>query len=93
MKSRFGTNITSSTSLVVYIDANGNSLPNVIGKDIFILVWTPDGLFSAGIHETNEEVNQNCSSGANTNNAGYYCMMRIKNNGWVIPDDLWKIKV
>lgn len=50
------------------------------------------GLFPAGIHETNEKVNQNCSSLANTSNAGYYCMMRIKNNGWVIPADLWKIK-
>ena len=93
MKNLFGTNITSSTSLVVYIDANGDSLPNVIGKDIFILVWTSDGLFPAGIHETNEKVNQNCSSGANTTNAGYYCLMRIKNNGWVIPEDVWKIKV
>lgn len=92
MKNWFGTNTTSS-SLVVYIDANGDSLPNVIGKDIFVLVWTPDGLFPAGIHETNEKVNQNCSSLANTSNAGYYCMMRIKNNGWVIPADLWKIKV
>lgn len=93
MKSWFGTNITSSTSLVVYIDANGDSLPNVIGKDIFIFVWTPDGLLPAGIHETNEKVNQNCSSFANTANAGYFCMMKIKNNGWVIPEDVWKIKV
>lgn len=93
MKIRFGTNITSSTSLVVYIDANGDSLPNVIGKDIFILVWTPDGLFPAGVNETNEKVNQNCSALANDSNAGYYCLMRVKNNGWVIPADLWKIKV
>lgn len=87
MKNWFGTNTTSS-SLVVYIDANGDSLPNVIGKDIFILVWTPDGLFPAGVNETNEKVNQNCSALANDSNAGYYCLMRVKNNGWVIPADL-----
>lgn len=92
MKRVFGTD-TTGTSLVMYIDANGDKLPNVIGKDIFILVWTPDGLFPAGINETTETVNQNCSKEATGSNAGYYCLMKIKNNGWEIPKDVWNIKV
>ncbi len=92
MKNLFGTD-TTGTSLVMYIDANGDKLPNVIGKDIFILVWTPDGLFPAGINETTETINQNCSKEATGSNAGYYCLMKIKNNGWEIPKDVWNIKV
>jgi len=93
MKRFFGVDTKSETSLAFYIDANGDNLPNVIGKDIFILVWTEDGIFPAGISETNETINQNCSSSASGINPGYYCLMRIKNNGWEIPNDVWKIKV
>ena len=36
---------------------------------------------------------QNCSKEATGSNAGYYCLMKIKNNGWEIPKDVWNIKV
>lgn len=92
MKNFFGTK-TNGTSLAVYIDANGDKLPNVIGKDIFILVWTSDGLLPAGINESQETINKNCSKDATGVNAGYYCLMKVKNNGWEIPKDVWNIKV
>ena len=92
MKNFFGTK-TNGPSLAVYIDANGDKLPNVIGKDIFILVWTSDGLFPAGINESQETINKNCSKDATGGNAGYYCLMKVKNNGWEIPKDVWNIKV
>ncbi len=89
----FGVNATEN-GLAIYIDTNGDSGPNVIGKDIYVLVYSPDnGIVPAGIHKTNEEINKNCSSAEKGQNAGYYCIMRVKNNGWEIPNDVWNIKV
>jgi len=92
MKRYFGVN-TNSTSLAMYVDANGDSPPNVIGKDIFIFAWTENGLVPAGIHESVETVSTNCSSSASGINPGYFCMMRVKNNGWEIPKDVWNLKI
>ena len=93
LKDIFGVNVSSS-SLSMYIDVNGDSLPNVVGKDIFIFVWTPDeGLVPAGNNVSKAEVDANCSTSWTGNNAGYYCMKKVKDNGWVIPDNVWKAKV
>lgn len=35
----------------------------------------------------------NNSSTANTINAGYFCLLKVKNNGWKIPDDVWNKKI
>lgn len=35
----------------------------------------------------------NNSSTANTINVGYYCLLKVKNNGWKIPDDVWNKKI
>ena len=71
MKTWFGTDISDPTSMVVYIDANGDKGPNIIGKDIYIVAYTPDGLVPAGFSETNETVKENCSKNATAQNAGY----------------------
>ncbi len=93
MKNWFGTSVTDSTGLVVYIDANGDRPPNVIGKDIFIVAFTPDkGLVPAGVDETKETVAKNCSASATGTNSGYYCLSRVKDNGWEIPGDVWNFK-
>ncbi len=93
LKSIFGVDVPSS-SLIMYIDVNGDSLPNTVGKDIFIFVWTPDeGLVPAGKDVSKELVDKNCSMSAGGSTAGYYCMKKVKDNGWVIPDDVWKAKV
>ncbi len=84
-KSMFGINTTQNT-LQFYFDVNGDKKPNVIGKDIYILVYEPDrGLIPAGSDKTKEEIENNC-----TNGNGYWCLAYLKSNGWKISDKTWK---
>ena len=93
MRDYFGINYTQ-TGMSIFIDANGDSGPNVVGKDIYLLTYTPDyGILPAGFHKTKEEVNNNCSKNDSTSLAGYYCLLKVKNNGWVIPDEVWNLKI
>ncbi len=88
----FGINY-AKTGMSIFVDANGNSGPNVIGKDIYVLTYTPDyGILPAGFHKTKNEINRNCSKNDNSNLAGYFCLLRVKDNGWTIPDDVWNLK-
>lgn len=81
----FGIKTTQNT-LQFYFDVNGDKKPNVIGKDIYILVYEPDrGLLPAGIDKTKEEIENNC-----TNGNGYWCLAYLKSNGWKISDKTWK---
>ena len=91
--SYFGVSISESSTLIIFIDANGNRPPNVIGKDIYAAVYTSDGIVPAGNSMSVEDINANCSSSANSNNAGYFCLAKMKSSGWKIPDDVWKKKV
>lgn len=89
----FGVKSTEQ-GMSIYIDTNGDNGPNVVGKDIYILVYSPDnGIVPAGLHKTKKEIDKNCSSAEKGEDAGYYCIMRVKNNGWQIPDDVWNIKI
>ena len=89
---RFGIN-TSNPGLTIYIDTNGDSGPNVIGKDIYVLTYTSEnGILPAGFHKTVEEIDNNCSEKAKGETSGLFCLLRTKNNGWTIPDDVWKLK-
>jgi prepilin-type N-terminal cleavage/methylation domain-containing protein len=88
MMNWFGIKSTTS-GIIVYIDANGDGGPNVIGKDIFILGFTEKGLVPAGQDVTNEKVDASCKKGGN----GYFCMKKVKDSGWEIPYDVWKMKV
>ena len=92
MKSWFGIDISDPASMVVYIDANGDKGPNIVGKDIYILAYTSNGLVPAGYSVTNDGIKFNCSSNSSSNNAGYYCMNLVKSNGWKIPKDIWNLK-
>ena len=94
IKTLLGRNCTyEDKALGIFIDVNGDRKPNIIGKDIYVAVWTDKGLLPAGIDETEATVDSNCSSTANTVNAGYYCLLKVKNNGWKIPDDVWNKKI
>ena len=81
MKNLFGI-VSSTTSLGIYIDTNGDKLPNTVGKDIFVVGWKDGNLVPAGADVSMEEVNLNCSVTATGNNAGYYCMRKIMTGGW-----------
>ena len=85
--------ITTNKVLAIFIDVNGDRKPNIIGKDIFIAILTEDGIVPAGISESNEKVDENCSSNSTDINAGYYCLLKVKNNGWKIPNDVWGKKI
>lgn len=94
IKTLLGRNCTyEDKALGIFIDVNGDRKPNIIGKDIYVAVWTDKGLLPAGIDETEATVDSNCSATANTVNAGYYCLLKVKNNGWKIPDDVWNKKI
>ena len=79
--------IDSKTSTMqFYFDVNGDRKPNIIGKDIFIMVYDPEkGLIPAGNDRSATQVKQNCETGN-----GYWCLKYIKDNGWSIPDKIWK---
>lgn len=80
----FGIN-TDSTCLVIYFDVNGNSKPNRVGKDIYVLVQTDKGLVPAGSDRTKAQVEQNCNTGS-----GYWCLQKVKNDGWSISENVLK---
>ena len=89
--SRFGIK-TANPGLTIYIDSNGDNGPNVIGKDIYVLTYTTEnGILPAGYHKTVEEINNNCSKKGKGESSGAFCLLRVKNNGWVIPDDVWNL--
>jgi hypothetical protein len=76
---------TSGDGIVIWINANGDAGPNVLGQDIFVVVFTDKGIVPAGEDRTYTEVNNNCKIGA----TGHFCMKKVKDNGWVIPDEIW----
>jgi len=52
---------TKSSGLVVYFDINGARKPNTIGKDIFVTVFTEDGLVPAYKNGTSVQIDSDCS--------------------------------
>lgn len=84
---RFGVKFKENGSdfLVVFVDVNGDDNPNIVGKDIFMFIFSPDiGFVPAGRNETDDAVNKNCSKSDTTDNAGYYCFEKIVRNNWKI---------
>ena len=84
LSSWYGVNTNESGSMIFFVDTNGDKNPNILGKDIFILVFKPEiGKFvPAGSDKTEEEVEQNCSKGGD----GRWCLALVKNRGWKVPD-------
>lgn len=68
--------------LVIYVDLNGDKKPNVIGKDIFVFVYTDKGFVPAGNDRTKEFVAQNCSE----DGSGVMCASNIVRNNWKFGD-------
>ena len=87
-KQIFGIETTNLDTFVIFIDTNGDNPPNVVGKDIYVLVWKEGSLLPAGNDVSTDEVNKNCSMTATGQNAGYYCTKRLMNNNWKIPKDI-----
>lgn len=68
--SYFGINIDSDAGLILYFDINGAKKPNVIGRDIFAVVWTEDGAVPAWKDKTAAQRNADCS----TSGTGMACI-------------------
>lgn len=84
---RFGVKFKENGSdfLVVFVDVNGDDNPNIVGKDIFMFIFSPDvGFVPAGRNVSDDVVNRNCSKSDTTDNAGYYCFEKIVRNNWKI---------
>lgn len=81
-----GVKVPNSNYLRVYVDVNGKKLPNVIGKDTYIFVFSEKGFVPAGRDKSDREVNSNCSASG----MGTFCFEKIMRNGWEIDkENLW----
>lgn len=76
---------TTSDGMTFYFDANGEKKPNQIGKDIYIMVWSDQGLVPAGYNRTKAEVETNCLNGD-----GYFCLQYVMSNSWTINEKAWR---
>jgi hypothetical protein len=74
---------TSYHIISFWVDVNGRKNPNVIGKDVFVFVFTKErGLLPAGHDMTDKQVTTNCSKSG----TGAFCIERIIRNGWKIDN-------
>jgi hypothetical protein len=82
----FGVNIPSKKySMEIFFDVNGDKKPNIIGKDIYIVIWIANrGLVPAGYDKTPHKVEENCLNGN-----GYFCLQYIIQNNWQINKKVW----
>lgn len=82
----WGVNLENEHYVVIHVDVNGKKLPNVIGKDTFIFVFSERGFIPAGHDLSNERVNASCSKSGK----GSYCFEKIMRNSWQIDkENLW----
>ncbi len=69
----FGTRITENSGLVVFFDVNGARKPNVLGKDIYVVVFSENGLMPAWTDKSDAERKKDCSR----QGQGYSCLNNI----------------
>ncbi len=72
--------------VVIIMDVNGDKLPNIVGNDIYILVWNGKRLVPAGYDRSYTEVEQNCSVAQGGN--GMWCMQKVITDGWKISREV-----
>ena len=69
----FGTRIDAKSGLVVFFDVNGEKKPNVLGKDIYVVVFSENGVMPAWKDKTAAERNKDCSN----KGQGYSCLNNV----------------
>lgn len=72
----FGTRITSNSGLVIFFDVNGAKKPNVLGKDIFVAVFSENGVMPAYRDKSLAEKEKDCSK----KGQGYSCLNDVLAN-------------
>ena len=65
-------NNPSGAGLVLTFDINGEKGPNIMGKDVFVSVFTDKGYVPAYRDATKEQIEQDCS----TSGQGFSCLMK-----------------
>ena len=85
MSAKFGINSNGERGVAFYFDVNDLKNPNVFGKDIYILTYSPSiGFLPAGFHKTDEEIKNNCENGN-----GYFCLAYVLKNHFKIDNKTW----
>ena len=77
LRNYFGVNIFTDYGIAITFDINGNKQPNTIGKDIFVTVFTPNGVVPAYQNKTSSQIKSDCSNSG----TGYSCIQKyLKQN-------------
>ena len=73
------------TNSQAYVDINGSSGPNTLGKDVFAFTIDFDkgSAYPMGYTSTINTINSVCSKSG----TGLYCAEKIRRDGWQIKDD------
>lgn len=92
MYERFGVKPKNSSHfIVVFVDVNGFQKPNVVGKDIFTFVFSPDrGFVPAGRDRDDSVINANCKLTNQTTEGGYFCAEKLVRNNWKMDKNFYK---
>lgn len=72
LRDYFGVNITDQYGIAVTFDINGMKKPNTIGKDIFVTVFTENGIVPAYKNKTRAQIDSDCSKSG----TGYSCIIK-----------------
>ncbi len=66
----------------IIVDINGSKKPNIIGRDVFFMVVTEEGIKPYGYNAGTSTINSNCSKSG----SGLYCLQRIMMNSWEMDE-------
>lgn len=83
----YGVKTEAESAAVFFFDANGKKLPNILGKDVHVLVWTEKGVVPAFNDKTDKDIQTGCLN--QKLGSGMSCFKIIMGNGWHIPDEVW----
>lgn len=82
-----GTVVTAANT--IWVDINGATPPNTVGKDVFVLERLEDGEkggavapYGHSLNQTKKAIDKNCSK----TGVGDFCALKIKDAGWKIDD-------
>lgn len=83
---RFGVKPQGIT-IGILVDVNGAKQPNIIGKDIFAMVFRGDELLPGGYDMTESQIENSCSTKCTLGSyqCGTFCMTKVKKNGFKLP--------
>ena len=76
------------TNPYIYVDVNGQRPPNIIGKDVFLLIINFNGhLEMPGIRKTRAALLEQCNTDVNKINIWGSCGALIQKDGWQFSKD------